>query len=50
MNKDFLILQLNNLENAKRVNRLRVANLVLENPILFNYLLELVFDYNNKLL
>lgn len=49
MNKEFLILQLNNLENAKRVNRLRVANLVLENPVLFNYLLELVFDYNNKL-
>ena len=49
MNKEFLILQLNNLENAKRVNRLRVANLVLENPVLFYYLLELVFDYNNKL-
>jgi hypothetical protein len=49
MNKDFLIAQLHNLENAKRTNRLRVTNLVLENNELFNYLIELVFEVKNKL-
>lgn len=49
MNKEFLIQQLDAIENAKRVNRLRVADLVLENPVLFKYLLELVFDFDNKL-
>ncbi len=49
MNKEFLILHLNNIENAKRVNRLRVSNLVIQNPELFKYLIELVFDINNKL-
>ena len=49
MTKEFLILQLNNIENAKRINRLRVANLVLENKVLFKYLLEIVFEVNNKL-
>ena len=49
MTKEFLILQLNNIENARRENRLRVANLVLENPILFKYLIELVFEFENKL-
>ncbi len=34
MNKEFLILQLNNIENAKRVNRLHVANLVLDDLLL----------------
>jgi len=48
MNKDFLILQLNNIENAKRVNRLRVANLVIENPELFPFLLQLIFEFHNK--
>lgn len=48
MNKDFLIHQLNNIENAKRENRLRVANLVLKNNNLFPFLLEIVFDLNNK--
>lgn len=37
------------MENAKRVNRLRVANLVLENPSLFKHLLDLTFEINNKL-
>ena len=49
MNKEFLIFQLNSIENAKRVNRLRVSNLVLQNPALFKYLLKLVFDIDNKL-
>lgn len=48
MNKEFLILQLNHIENAKRVNRLRVANLVIKNKELFPYLLELVFEIENK--
>ena len=37
MNKDFLIVQLTNIENAKRTNRLRVTNLVIENNELFKY-------------
>jgi len=49
MNKDFLILQLKNIENAKRVNRLRVSNLVIENKELFKPLLELTFEVDNKL-
>jgi len=49
MNKDFLIVQLTNIENAKRTNRLRVTNLVIENNELFKYLLELVFEVKNKL-
>lgn len=49
MNKEFLILQLSNIENAKRVNRLKVSNLVLENKELFYNLLELVFEVENKL-
>lgn len=49
MNKEFLIEQLNNIENAKRVNRLKVSNLVLENEELFKPLLELTFEVENKL-
>ena len=49
MNKEFLIKQLNNIENAKRVNRLRVSELVLKNKELFKYLLELTFEVENKL-
>ena len=48
MNKEFLILQLSNIENAKRTKRLKVANTVLENKELFYYLLELVFEVENK--
>ncbi|MDP3312796.1 adenylosuccinate lyase [Lutibacter sp.] len=48
MNKDFLISQLNNIENAKRVNRMRVANLVLENPELFPFLLQIIFEFKTK--
>lgn len=47
--KTYLIKQLNNIENAKRVNRLRVSNLVLQNPELFKYLLELIFEVDNKI-
>jgi len=48
MNKEFLINQINSIENAKRVNRLRVANLVLKNKKLFPHLLETVFEVNHK--
>lgn len=49
MNKELIILQLNTLENATRVNRLSVANFVFENKELFKYLLEIVFEFENKL-
>lgn len=49
MNKAFLIQQLYLIENAKRENRLRVANIVLKNKTLFKYLIELVFEIENKL-
>jgi len=49
VNKVSLVQQLNSIENAKRVSRLRVADLVLENSILFKHLLEIVFDIDNKL-
>lgn len=49
MNKELIILQLNTIENAKRVNRLRVTNFVIENKELFKYLLEIVFEFENKL-
>jgi hypothetical protein len=49
MNKAYLILQLEKMENAKRVHRLRVANLVLKNPDLLPFLLEIVFEVENKL-
>lgn len=48
MNKDVLVEQLELLENAKRVNRLRVSNFVFNNPTLFPHLLELSFDATNK--
>ncbi|NLP58439.1 adenylosuccinate lyase [Lutibacter sp. B1] len=48
MNGAYLIQELNSIENAKRVNRLRVANLILAKPELFKYLLEITFDVNNK--
>ncbi len=48
MTKEYLILQLENIEHARRINRLRVANLVLQNQELFPFLLELVFEIDNK--
>ncbi|MFD1292722.1 adenylosuccinate lyase [Lutibacter holmesii] len=49
MNKQYLIGQLEAMQNAKRVNRLRVANLVLNNPDLLPFLIEVSFETDNKL-
>lgn len=49
MTKEFLILQLEAIENAKRLNRERVANLVLENIALLPFLIEIVFKVEHKL-
>lgn len=49
MNKVLLVEQLELIKNAKRVNRLIVANLVLSNKKIFPYLLEITFDVNNKI-
>ena len=49
MTKNFLLQQLNNLGPALRENRLKVSNLVLENPELLPFLLEIVFEVDNKL-
>ena len=48
-NLSFLTEQLNNIENAKRENRQRVANIVLENTNLFKELVIITFDVNNKI-
>jgi hypothetical protein len=48
MSKDFLLEQLHSIENAKRDNRQRVANIVLEHPELIAPLIEITFDTNNK--
>ncbi len=44
-----LINELNNLGPALRLNRQRVSNLVLENPKLFPFLIDIVFEVDNKL-
>ena len=44
----FLTEQLNNLGSAKRENRQRVANIVLENQDLFKYLVTITFDVEHK--
>jgi hypothetical protein len=44
-----LIENLKAMPNAKRENRLRVANLVLQHPTLMPFLVELVFEVENKL-
>ena len=49
MDKPFLIRELNALENAMRIHRLKMAQLVLDNKTLFKPLLEIVFDTDNKL-
>ncbi|WP_372746934.1 adenylosuccinate lyase [Lutibacter sp.] len=49
MTKEFLITQLENIENAKRKNRDRVATIVLKNNELFPFLLKITFDVNNKI-
>lgn len=44
----FLTEQLNNMENPKRENRQRVANIVLENQNLFKDLVTITFDVEKK--
>lgn len=48
MSKIFLFNELENLGSALRVNRQRVADLVLNDQDLFPFLLEIVFDVDNK--
>ena len=49
VNAFFLIEQLNNIENSKRVNRQRVANMVLSNQGLFKHLIAITFEVNGKI-
>lgn len=49
MNKSFLIQQLEAMQNAKRINRERVAEIVVKNTELIPFLMELTFDATNKL-
>ena len=44
----YLTEQLNNMENPKRENRQRAANIVLENRKLFKELVTITFDVENK--
>ena len=47
-NLSFLVEQLNNMENPRRENRERVANIVLENEKLSKDLISITFDVDNK--
>jgi len=47
-NLHFLTAQLNNIENAKRENRQRVANIVLENQNLMEELVAITFKVDDK--
>lgn len=49
MNIDFLISTLNNVENPKRVNRNKAANIVLEHPELVKHLVDLTFRTDDKI-
>jgi len=49
MTKNYLIKKLEQIENAKRENRLYVANLVIKNKALFPFLIEIVFTNDNKI-
>ncbi|MFY0631253.1 MAG: adenylosuccinate lyase [Flavobacteriaceae bacterium] len=49
MSKDYLIQELTNIENAKRDNRQRVANIVCDNHDLVEYLVEITFEIESKL-
>ena len=49
MSKEYLIQELNTIENAKRDNRQRVANIVSESPELIAPLVETVFFVDDKL-
>ena len=44
----FVTEELHNMENPKRENRQRVANIILENPQLFKELVTITFDTENK--
>jgi len=44
-----LVTELNNLENAKREHRQRVANFVTKDPNLFKHLIGITFDVENKI-
>ena len=48
VNAFFLIEQLNNMENPKRINRQKVANIVLTNQNLFKELVSLTFNIDHK--
>jgi len=45
----FVTQQLHNMENPKRENRQRVANIILENQQLFKDLVTITFDVENKI-
>jgi len=49
MNKDFLISALQSMENAKRENRDKVANIVYNNKELFKHLISLTFVVDDKI-
>lgn len=49
MSKDYLIQELTNIENAKRDNRQRVANIVCDNTNLIGPLVSLTFEIEDKL-
>ena len=49
MSINYLTQELNNIENAKRENRQRVTNIVLDNKDLMQDLVDITFDVNNKI-
>ncbi|RSC93729.1 adenylosuccinate lyase [Tenacibaculum singaporense] len=49
MSVDFLISVLENVDNPARVNRNNAANIVLTQPELIKYLVDITFDVDNKL-
>lgn len=49
MDLDFLISVLNDVDNAKRDNRKKASNIVLNNPSLLKYLVILTFKVDDKL-
>lgn len=49
MSVDFLISVLENVDNAAKVNRDNASNIVLAQPELIKYLIDITFDVDNKL-
>lgn len=47
--KLLLIEELQKIKNAQRIYRNKVAKLIIDNPELFPFLVEIVFDVNNKI-